>query len=114
VDPAAAKAIEVAPGQRVRADIQIARTAGIRLTGQIVHSLLPPGDSGALVSTSVFMRPEHDLTDNGPTGSVTGDRYEFTNVLPGTYTFFAVTHESHSGPGGSHTPVQSGPHRWPF
>jgi hypothetical protein len=97
-DLAAAKAIQVAPGARVRTDIEIVQLTGARLTGQIVHPPLPPGETGARFSTSVAMRPEHDVTNTGPTGSpTTEDRYEFQNVPPGKYTLFAVVSEYHDG-----------------
>ena len=103
---AAAKAILVAPGAHVRADIEIVQLTGARLTGQIVHPPLPAPETGVRFSTSVVLRPEHDVTNTGPTGSATGvDRYELQNVPPGKYTLLAVVSEHHDGSGERAKPI---------
>ena len=97
----AAKAIEVAPGQHVRADIAILQSTGVRLTGRIVHPPLPPAEAGQSFQTYVSLRSEHDLTRNSTNATTAGDRYAFENVSPGKYLLTAIVASLHEGPFGN-------------
>jgi hypothetical protein len=90
-----AKPLELAAGQTVRADIQIVRRAGVRISGRI---LKPPDPSGPLVFTQVMLMLQGSPLVNPDAPFAFGkDEYELNDVMPGKYTLSAVTYDASTG-----------------
>lgn len=93
LDAASAKPIQVSAGQQVRADIQVIRQEGLRLTGRVT---VPPYDAppGLRVSTSVSMIATSEVPSRPSYGSGVKDgRFEVDDLLPGKYTLVAQTRQ---------------------
>ena len=101
-DLASAKPVAIAAGQRVRADIQVIRQAGVRVAGRFLNPGSPAGSAGNYTDTSVtLVSQENVLTNpNGPFGHSITEQFELQGVRPGKYTLLAVTRESHGDPWG--------------
>jgi hypothetical protein len=101
MDFASAQPLELAAGQQVRADIQILRRAGVRVSGRIVK---PPGQevpSEALLDTTIVLQPEGAyLTNPNRPFTHAKEDYQFSDVLPGKYTLMAATYDMASDPFG--------------
>lgn len=100
-----AKPLSLRAGETVDADVQIVRTAGVRIAGKLI---LPPGALESAVQvpeamprtflfTNIALVPVGNalMNSNGPfvTGSET---FEFKDVLPGKYTLTALTRDAAS------------------
>jgi hypothetical protein len=86
---ASAKLVEVGPGQRVRADIQILVPNPVRLSGRL---MIPPGvspPSRASLQTNILLTPERD--HNSIWRAAGKDVYEVKDLVPGKYFLTAVT-----------------------
>jgi hypothetical protein len=106
VDLAGAKPLEIAVGQQARADIQIARLAGVRVSGRLIATDGDVSVSRRARITNLALVPE-DSTGyaNGPFTSGR-ESYSFEDVLPGRYTLLAVTFDAGGDPfGGNRKPV---------
>jgi hypothetical protein len=114
LDLASAKAIQVQAGQRVRADVQVVSQVGIRVSGRVT---LPPHDPpppGTQLSTHVhLMTTGAFLARSSGDSSVTADRFEMADLLPGTYTVMAETEQmSADGAGGNRKSLLGHNARW--
>jgi hypothetical protein len=87
-----AKPIELSAGQQVRADIQIVRQGGVRVSGHLsVPSFQPPAPDGQ-IGTGIYLVPRGEqIRSPGATASITGDRFEVLDLSPGTYTVVGET-----------------------
>jgi len=84
-----AKPVDVAEGKSLRLDLLLIRQGGVKAAGRII-GLPPGGDAHPLVlawslSSSVWSR--------GVLGSITGDRFQIADLLPGRYVLEATTHD---------------------
>jgi hypothetical protein len=106
-DLGAAKPLVVAPGEQVRADLQIVRQAGVRVAGRLIK---PPGvdlSAGSMVYTNVTLVPAQNrlLNPNGPFTTGRED-YRFNDVLPGKYVLMALSADASTDPfGGNQKPL---------
>jgi hypothetical protein len=94
-----AKALQLAAGQTVRADIQIVRQTGVRLSGRVVQ---PAGDApppGTRRATMIYLTRKESGNLNPETrlASVDKERYEIADILPGAYDLTALTQEVTEG-----------------
>ncbi|HJT86868.1 MAG TPA: carboxypeptidase-like regulatory domain-containing protein [Bryobacteraceae bacterium] len=100
-DLASAKPIQLAAGDHVRADIQIFKQSGVRVTGVLLN--LPHADAvpGVFIHTTLTLIPANNFLPNpdAPFTTAQHDRFEFNDVVPGKYTLVALTREV-SGPFG--------------
>jgi hypothetical protein len=107
IDLMSAKPLDLAAGQQVRADIQIASQNGVRVAGRLIKPGAAEEPAHSLLYTSVALVPEQNylINSNGP--FTTGrDDYALTNVLPGRYTLMALTRDASADPfGGSQKAV---------
>jgi hypothetical protein len=94
IDLASAKPLELAAGDRARADIRIVSQPGIRIAGRLVRPGAAEDSGDRLLSTQIVLAPETNLVNANGTSTVANDEYEFNDVLPGRYTLMAVTHET--------------------
>jgi hypothetical protein len=92
LDMESAKAIELSQGQQMRADIQVIRQAGIRVSGRVAVPSHDPPPPGMQIVTRVYLASHGGLLQNSSISStVTADRFEAVDLLPGTYTVLAET-----------------------
>jgi hypothetical protein len=94
-DLASAKAIRLQAGQQVQADIQVISQPGLRVSGRV---FLPPHDQpppGMQIFTHVHLRPSGGglLTKASGNSTVTADRFDMEDLLPGKYTLMAETEQ---------------------
>ena len=98
INLASAKPIVLAAGQQVRADVQVVRQSGVRISGRI---LLPAGNEtapGRRQYTSISLVTQAESVD-GTTGRIAANinapsqEYEINDVLPGKYKLVATTYE---------------------
>jgi hypothetical protein len=92
LDADSAKPIELSAGRQVRADIQMVRQGGVRVSGHLsVPSFQPPAPDGQ-IWTGVYLVPRGgQIRGPGATASITGDRFEALDLFPGTYTVVGET-----------------------
>ncbi len=95
LDLASAKPIPLRVGEKVRAGIQIMRQAGVRVAGQITFSdsAAAANDRGRYTRVHLFTRDEKRRDSSPVLATVKDGRYEFNDVLPGTYMLVATTYE---------------------
>jgi hypothetical protein len=85
----------VQAGQQVRADIQVISQPGIHVSGRVV---IPPHDptvAGMQIFTHVHLHPNGGglFTRASGNTTVTADRFEMADLLPGKYTLMAETEQ---------------------
>jgi hypothetical protein len=101
-----AKPLEVAAGQTVRADIQIVRQPGVRVSGKLLN---PPVDQHSYLQTNLSLMPEGNVLTNANGPFVTGSEdFEFHDVLPGKYILIALTRDLLSDRSGVNQKAVSG------
>jgi Carboxypeptidase regulatory-like domain len=95
-----AEAIELAAGQQARADLRIIHQAGVRVAGRILglEGVVP--ESRKLLYPTIVLVPLHSvrLDKNGQDPVISGDRFEFPDILPGRYTLHAMFRKQGSQP----------------
>ena len=104
-----AKPLELAAGQMARANIQIARQTGVRVTGKLIKPAgtadsavnIPGFGSHSFLYTSLSLVPEGSalLNNNGPFTNGQED-FVLQDVVPGKYTLMALTRDGASDPSG--------------
>ncbi len=107
-DFSSAQPLELAAGQQARTDIQIVRQSGVRLSGHLILPSGPPPAPAAYRYTSISLTPSLSVfLGSDPFANTTEEEFELKDVLPGTYTLTAITHEGfHDQPsGGEHKPI---------
>jgi hypothetical protein len=98
----AARPLELAAGQLARADIGIVRRTGVSVAGRLT---MPPGAADSTSSapegathlyTSLALQPPRNasMNPNGPFTSTRKDEFEFSDVVPGKYTLWALTRDA--------------------
>jgi hypothetical protein len=95
LDAGSATPLTVTAGQQVRADIRVVHRSGVRLAGRIV--LPDAGDASSRASIIVGLSqpdPLHQFVSGQMVSSVKSGRFEFPELLPGTYTLTAVIRQS--------------------
>jgi len=94
-DLASAKAIRLQAGQQVQADIQVISQPGIRVSGRVAVPPHDPPPAGMQIFTNVHLRPSGGglLTKASGNSTVTADRFEMADMLPGKYTLMAETEQ---------------------
>ena len=102
VDIAAAKRLVVGPGDRITADIQIVRKAGMHVAGRLIE---PAGavPAGARIDTVVTLTPDHSRMLNlaSPFARSQDEDYRIDEVLPGKYLLTAVSRNISADPFGA-------------
>jgi hypothetical protein len=95
LDLASAKPIELAAGQQARADIQIVRREGVRVQGRLAGPAVDSTPAGRVRYTRLMLVPQQNylVNANGPFAMARSAEFEFTDVLPGSYTLVALTSE---------------------
>jgi hypothetical protein len=95
LDVASAKPISLAPGQQVRADIQMMRQTGVHVSGRVAVPAYDPPPPGMQSFTFVHLVSRSGSLGNSDATSspVTADRFEASDLLPGTYTVVAETRQ---------------------
>jgi hypothetical protein len=95
LDVASAKPISLAAGQQVRADIQVMRQTGVRVSGRVAVPAYDPPPPGMQIFTHVHLVSRNGSLGNSDVTSspVTADRFEASDLLPGTYTVVAETQQ---------------------
>ena len=85
-----AKAIQLAAGQEVRADIQVMEHPGITAGGHVTVPAYDAAPAGTQIATWVHLVPQVRLF-GASSGNVTvvNDRFEAQHLLPGKYTLMA-------------------------
>jgi len=96
LDVASSRALTIAAGDQVRADIRVVRQNGVRVAGR----LIAPSAAESALKTKLVLEPQvSSSTDSGvPHATVTGDRFEFASVLPGQYVLTAITSAANADP----------------
>ena len=92
LDMAQAKAVAVTAGQVVRADVQILRLTGVKISGR-VDVPVDPSATGARRKITQLMLISRDEPMPGAVpvhGVARNDSYEVPEVLPGRYTLLAA------------------------
>jgi hypothetical protein len=94
LDLESAKPIELAVGQKFRADIQVIRQAGVRVSGRLSAPPLAPASSGARIYHYLTLVPRDSLGgDPSSSAQVRDQEFQFENVLPGRYYLKAAAYE---------------------
>jgi len=100
IDLAGAKPLEIAAGQQARADIQIARVAGVRVSGRLIAPDIDASGSRRFTYASVALVPEDSRENTNQPFTNGRENYSFEDVLPGHYTLLAVIFETGVDPFG--------------
>ncbi|MGD0577933.1 MAG: hypothetical protein ABSC08_03295 [Bryobacteraceae bacterium] len=106
LDPDAAQAVAASPGKTVRVDIQIARSAGVKVSGRVIppSSWACPANASCYTQVGLTPRPATALNVHGwlrSNAAQPDNGFEIAGVLPGAYTLAAVTQVSRMDePGG--------------
>jgi len=94
LDPASANSLELAPGQQVRADIQIRRDIGTHLAGRFVMPSDAADELRYRTRLVLIPRPlPANDSGNHPYLQDLGGTFELRNVMPGAYTLVVATFE---------------------
>ena len=98
-DLKSATAVTLAAGQQARADIRIVRSAGVTVGGRL---LLPAAaadpDALARVRVALLPYPSPSVYMDAALAAISSDRFEFKDVLPGTYVLTALITDPHNDP----------------
>jgi hypothetical protein len=108
-DLSAAQPIQLAAGQQARADIQIIREAGVKISGRLVLPPAPAAEPATARYTSIALRPKQSngVQQEYGAGRSREDRSEVMNVRPGTYELTAVTYRVNDNSPERQTPLLS-------
>lgn len=107
VDFGSAKPVVLAAGQQFRADIQVVRIAGVRVSGKLIKPQGPDVPNGKFLFTQILLAPEQTYVTNAnaPFTNANGDNFEFTAVPPGRYLLQAMTRDASTNPFGDEKAV---------
>jgi hypothetical protein len=99
LDIGSAKPVQLSVGQKVRADIQILRQAGVRVAGRLTSADGGSTANDARTYTRVILVAQNERRRDLNSGMavVRDNEYEFNDVLPGTYFLVATTYEREAG-----------------
>jgi hypothetical protein len=94
LDAVSAKAIQLSPGQKLRADIQVISQSGIRVSGKVLVSPYDAPPPGVQVTTWVNLVAHGELIGRpGYSSGIKDDQFEVADLLPGKYTLVAQTRQ---------------------
>jgi protocatechuate 3,4-dioxygenase beta subunit len=95
-DLKSASAVILTAGQQARVDIRIVRSAGVTVSGRLLLAADP--DLLARARVALLPDPSPSRYMDAALAAISSDRFEFKDVLPGTYVLTALITDPHNDP----------------